>query len=692
MAGNAATPLRRTITAPAVAMPAGAGAVAGNGLAQIGDQLQDFGGHLAKAQDQSDLVAARLSASRQLDDLHQKYLTDSDPSTAPDRFAKDASAIGDQMQADGAFHSSLASDAFREDFGNLMEARRASIMETSYVRMKSEAVANMDNSVETFTRQAAAAPLGSPERKVALDQIGNGIDGLTHTGLLSAADGQKMQQKALEALALYDGKAAILTDPSKAARALQDPNYLSNLDPLNRITLRNEADAEVKQRAREARAQAAEARTAASLALSDLHTVIASGLPASQDQINEATGAAAAAGDPRSQHTLLGLLKANDFVIAMRGATPQQVQGDLASKDAEAGAHGASPALAAEYSAAQHFLSNMTTGLRDDPLMWGAKQGVVQIAPLKLDGSDSPQAWRARVAAAQQTATRYGMPPVYLTKAEQDGLKGALDPAQPAAARLHTAQALAAGLGPRALSVFAQIAPHDPVMADAGALMLKGNTTAAHDALAGQTLLRGAGDGKVSDLTPSPAGRNALPVTVQLRQAVDGTSPGASDRVLATANALYAARAARQGLTGADIGKGSAAARELWQRSLNEAVGGRYWGPVQFGGLSTYRGVPVVAPDGIPAINFEDAVHGLSDRALTTHSVTGAPPLWDGKPVTQGDLANLFVISRGDGLYGLSTTDPRVAITPIEDAGGAPYKFSLLDAYAHTGAPPGKPK
>jgi hypothetical protein len=333
--------------------------------------------------------------------------------------------------------------------------------------------------------------------------------------------------------------------------------------------------------------------------------------------------------------------------------------------------------------AARRFAQAQADGLNKNPLEYAAAQGRAQITPLKLDGTATPQDWANRVQQAERVSSYYGTAPTYLTASEQDTLKGALAPNQPIAARLAVTQNLVKALGNKSLSVFAQIAPHDPVVANAGSLMLRGNTTAARDALNGQTLLTSAVDGKQSDLRPTPAGRNALPNTGQLRAATSFAGTAASGQILSTADAIYAARAPAQGLNGASVGNGDARALDLYTRALNEAAGAHYdsYGN-QWGGLATYRGVPVIAPVGIPAAKMEDTVHGLSDRALTTHSVTGSPPVVGGKPLASSDLDRLYLLNVGDDRYALSTTDPtQGAVTPVHDAKGRLYKFSLLTAF-----------
>lgn len=632
-----------------------------------------------RARVQAQLVQARLDGAKQLNDLYSSFDKDTDPATAAQRFDEGAQKIHDTIVKGLA--DPEAANSFTLNFGDMTESRRVNLKAESLRRETASAIATLDSSLETFAKQAADAKSG-PERAAALDAVAAGIKGLVDTGMLSAQEGARRESKFKGDLALLDAKRFIFNDPWKAKAALEDGAF-DALTPLDRQTLIEQSQAEIEQRERALTAAKMEARQSVRDSLSQIRDVIEAGYPVADDLFLRAKSQLAAAGEPALVSQYNSLLRTSALVSRLRGATPQQAQAIILDLDRRA-AGGATGELAEAALAARKFYSTMTETLGKDPLAWAQRQGVVNIAPLALDGSDKPDAWRARVRSAELVAERYGTAPQYLTDSETDALKVKLA-ASSADEKLMVLGGLTAALGSRAGTVLQSIAKDQPVAAHVAGMLMPGATSdqiaAARDALRGEALLNGPAKEGAGDLKPTATARTsgqAIAVTQAL-----GFSPEDRARVMATADAIYAARASRLGLRGADASPESRTntrqATELYTQALNDALGAtRGRDGKQYGGLTEYRGVPVVAPATVAAEDFDSTIRGLKDPDLVAGSATGAAPVIAGRKFTATDLRRSYLVSVGNGQYAISVTDPSDGTpTIVEDENGQPYKLDL---------------
>lgn len=690
---SAASVIPRSIEAPALpTMNPQLAAQSGEGIARAGAAVTDFANAWGNAQDESALVSARLSAAQQLDDLHQQYLRDPDQATAPQRFKDAADAVGENLIQ--TIKQPQNRNAFTADIGNMTEGRRLSLMDNSFQQQTSQALANLDTAQETYSRQAAYAT-NPIERQAAVTAYTQSVNGVVQKGMLNPDQASKMVQGFSEKLSLYDGRALVQQNPSLAMAKLKDPNFLPDLDPLGRVELQSGAEAEVWRRQSEARMANAEARANASSALSDFNSVVGSGLPPSQDVLDRTRAAIAASGDPRLQAQFARSIQAANFSYSMRGATQEQLSTTIDGLDAKAQASGADSALAAAEHGARVYLDKTNKGLAHDPLDWASKQGVVTIAPLKLDGSDDALAWQNRTRAADVASQHYGIPPAYLTADEKTTLGQKLDISQAADERLKTVHMLVSALGSRALPVLASLTTGrtnagganfrgingaDPLgaLVTAGGLLNDGPAyvPTARDIANGDALARAR-----PELRPklaSFAGDGDDMTLGNLRTAY-AAFPQELGRVTDAASAIYAKRASDAGLTGADV-TGSKGATIMGQ-ALDAASGAHYVDGAKFGGLTLYNGAPVIAPSNIAAGSLEDLAHHLTANDLARASVTGQKPVIGGQDVGDDTLRNSWLVTSGSGRYWISTTDPtKGAVTPIRDAKGHIYNLDFNKA------------
>jgi len=381
----------------------------------------------------------------------------------------------------------------------------------------------------------------------------------------------------------------------------------------------------------------------------------------------------------------------------LRGARPQEVEASLGALAAKANQDGADPGLAAAYNGALHFQATQNAKLGQDPLSYANAQGVIHLVPLTLTGTDQPSAWQARLRAAGAVAQHYGTSPRYLTAAEGETAKEALAPNADPKAKAAMLSMLVKGLGSRAIPELSRLGI-SPALVTAGGLMTAGpaHQQAARDIIAGETLLTETakgGDGQ-SRLRPTAAAKTraragssgffggvALPQGLPQASQALVLVPGEAARASAAADAIYAARAQGQGFSGKDAdGDGQA----LYDRSLQEALGARYEGETQMGGMSHYRGFPVVVPAIIAADSFEGLVRHLTATDLAHASQTGAPPVdAAGQPLAPDFIKHAWLVTAGDGLYAVSATNPaNGAVTPVRDARGGVYRLNFARALA----------
>lgn len=694
------SPLKRTVALSPVALPGGGGVV-GNALAGLGDAPQILANQIGhdlrveqdrrtaeqrrleeaaeRARTQAGLIDARLGAQSELNDLYSSFDKDEDPATAPDRFREGATKIREKYA--GKLSDPEAVNSFTLGFGEMTEARRVTLQTESIKRETAGAVATLDKSLDVFGRQAAEAK-NEAERNAALDAADAGIQGLVDAGMISAVDGQARTAKFKKDLSTLDARRFVFADPVKAKAALEDGAF-ANLDPLDRQTLIERAQAEIEQRDRALTAAKIEARQVARDYLGQIGDVVEAGYPVAPELFSQAQRAIADAGEPALVSRYNELARASGMVERLRGATPLEVQAALADLDARA-AKGATGDLAAAANAARKFYGTMTETLAKDPLAWASRQGVATITPLQLDGSDTPEAWKARVRTAEMVAARYGVAPVYLTDSETDALKTTLATGS-ADDKIKTLAMVGRSLGSRAPAVLQTIAKDQPVAAHVAGMLMPGASSdqvnAARDALRGEALLNGPDKEGAGDLRPGAAAR-ASERAIEITQAL-GLSPEDRARVMQTAEAIYAARAARLGLRGVNANPNSSdftsKARQLYEQSLNDALGAtRGKDGRQYGGLTEYRGAPVVAPASLAVEDFEDTIHSLKDADLVAGSMTGMAPVIAGRTFTATDLRRSYLVSIGDGQYAISVTDPsRGEPSIVQDALGRPYKLDV---------------
>jgi hypothetical protein len=303
---------------------------------------------------------------------------------------------------------------------------------------------------------------------------------------------------------------------------------------------------------------------------------------------------------------------------------------------------GASGFEARRVAAAERTLSAMRGALREDPVAYGRRAGVGDLPPLDLSSIDAfGNSLAQRAPRAQALADHYGVERKIFTRAERTALseaiaRGDFDP-------LTAAQIVVDSLGRDAPAALAEIAPDEPGLAQVGGLMSAGADAAARDLAAGYGLR---GQDGFSSRLPSSFEREgaAADVLGDLAARLPQTALEITD----AAEAIYEARALRQGMVQTSEGAWPRGGKDLFERALHEAAGAVYVAGERYGGFVDHRGGSLIAPNWIHEDRFDDAVRAIAGGDLGPRAlmVDGR-----GQPVSMAALERARLRSIGDQRY-----------------------------------------
>lgn len=349
-------------------------------------------------------------------------------------------------------------------------------------------------------------------------------------------------------------------------------------------------------------------------------------------------------------------------------------------------ADGASGFEARRVELGERILANMQTRLRDDPIAYAGNLGF-DVGDLDTSSAEGLRSTLPRRRSQSEGVARhFGVPGRILTDDEVTAISAGLEGGR--LRRPDVAAAVVGTMGENAPAVLAEIAPQEPMLAHMGGLMLEGADAAARDLERGLALREQ--EGFSSRLAP-----------VNTRQGIASTelgalsvrSPQTTQTIMAAADAIYEARALRQGWDRDDFDT------DEYRRALNEAAGGSYINGVQFGGLADYdpRGVAasparfvplvgaafarssgqgdphrVVVPSWLRADRFGDVVEAIATRDIENPQVL----MYDanGGDIPREALARAQLQTIGDGRYLVVFGAGNEAAL---NAGGQPYVLDL---------------
>ena len=255
---------------------------------------------------------------------------------------------------------------------------------------------------------------------------------------------------------------------------------------------------------------------------------------------------------------------------------------------------------------AEKMRSEMITGLKNDPLTYGIRAGILgqngqplELNPINItSGSEATVASiKERIAVAKTIAGKYLIKPQFFTQSERSDIQELLRVADSATKMSVFASLVSAG-GSDAPDMLSEIAQNSPFNAGIGALVLVDRQPQARSALRGQELLD---SGQVpTDFTIKKANNE---FNVFAGEAL-GNLPKTVEVILPVAIAIYADTAMNEPVF----------SESLWQDAISIALGGLPNG--NMGGIQDVRGRQTLLPPNITSDQVENALSGSSVLAF----------------------------------------------------------------------------
>ena len=371
----------------------------------------------------------------------------------------------------------------------------------------------------------------------------------------------------------------------------------------------------------------------------------AKGFAPSPAEISGLKARVIAAGDVETAQRMQVVEDTIAWQSAARRGTPAELDRFIQSESVRMKQDGATPQAVARLEMAGGLLDEMRRELKQDPLGWADRTGVMPLAPIDASSPDRLSAtFKARQAQAEEVAQLYGQDPQYLRPDERRQL--AMQIGQGGETAIASLASLANAAGDRAPKVMAEVSQDAPVAAMLGGHVVEaGITPVATDASDGIALLKTDG---VKPMAPSAA-ISRTELTSAVGTALQAM-PKAESAAIALANAAYEVRARRKGLTDFDS--------DTWRGALREVLGERTIAGETYGGVyaqGTWGGNEVIVPPTIKRDAFGDLIESVRMDDLVA---TGGQPMdAHGKPVSIATVQRARLVSVGAGQYWLAAGD-----------------------------------
>lgn len=361
----------------------------------------------------------------------------------------------------------------------------------------------------------------------------------------------------------------------------------------------------------------------------------------------------ASAGDPELAQTLAIAQDTAAFVNGARRVTPAELEAANEQTRAKLHADGATETAAARLELGDKLLDNMRTELKQDPLGWADRVGLVKVAPIDFSDPEKTQgSIKARLAQAETIADYYGQTPKYLRPDEKQMLATGM--AKGGKAALAIATTIAATAGDRAEDVMRELSDSAPVMAGLGALVAQSGgqpTPAAIDAFdaiaARQERNEKGGKPLPAVMLPKPSDVQAA--VSEIAGGALSADPRNEAAAINAATLVYEMRAARAHAQSFDP--------DMFKQALSEVLGERTIGGVKYGGVVDQRpgyffssGNNIVLPPNVRKDGWRDAIDALSPSVLDRAGI-GQPSTETGKAVDFERFRRGTLVQIGNGKY-----------------------------------------
>ena len=370
-------------------------------------------------------------------------------------------------------------------------------------------------------------------------------------------------------------------DPNEAKALIASGAFDGFLSPAQMEQIANGADIDIRREKLEAAATARLEKAAAKEDLDQLLREISDGVPKSDEELAAAAEKAAKYGLDKDGYDLGKARVEGQLNREYRTATPAQIDAEIKKYDSRIAKAG-DKASVTDIVARDHLIGILSTRTKDvakDPLSAGAKMGIdVQ----EVDWSNSGSV-AARRRAADASAKALGVPPVYLTDEETAQMRSQMD--TPAGLLAVSSQLRQLG-GKASRRAAQQIDPSNSWFHASLGL----NDQARQMIYNGDKLLSSK-QVSVSANDTQPRWREyAMPAMQLLPIEAKGA-------VLQMAVRIYAQGAARLGLDDFD--------EDLFDSSIDTAIGRVRRGDQRLGGIGEWNGAKVVLPPSVSQSRFD---------------------------------------------------------------------------------------
>jgi hypothetical protein len=336
---------------------------------------------------------------------------------------------------------------------------------------------------------------------------------------------------------------------------------------------------------------------------------------------------------------------------AARQTRPEELDAFIRSETDRVAGKGATPFDVRRIDVADKLLNNMRKELKEDPLGWADRVGLVKVEPIDFASPEAAQAsLEKRIAQADEVTKRYGTETRYLRPDEKHALVTAVE--KGGDQTLAVTGMIATTAGNRAPAILGEIFKESPVAAVIGGVVAEtGMSPAARDAADGLALSKEPGFQSVA-----PSIKEARTRSVEILGAALSGMPKTESAFINAANHIYNVRARKQGLTDFDA--------TVWQQGLRELVGERSIGGKTYGGIvdanpSMWGTRNIILPSFMAQDGWRDAVEALQMKDFEVAGL-GLPAGRNGDMIPISRVKGATLVQVGDGRYALSLGDPDV--------------------------------
>jgi hypothetical protein len=334
---------------------------------------------------------------------------------------------------------------------------------------------------------------------------------------------------------------------------------------------------------------------------------------------------------------------------AARQVRPEELDAFIRTETDRVAAKGATPFDVRRIETADKLLTNMRKELKEDPLGWADRVGLVKVEPVDFSSPEAAQASLAkRIDQADEVTKRYGTEATYLRPDEKHALVTAVE--KGGDQTLQVTGMIATTAGNRAPAILGEIFKDSPTAAVIGGMVAAtGLSPAARDAADGLALSKEPGFQSVA-----PPIKEARTRTVEIMGAALSGMPKTESAFINTANMIYNVRARQQGLTEFDA--------TVWQQGMRELIGERTIGGKTYGGIvdanpSMWGTRNIILPPYVAQDSWRDTVEALNMKDFEEAGL-GLPAGRNGEVIPINRVKGAVLVQTGDGRYALSLGDP----------------------------------